>query len=284
MNTVPENRHLAGKVAWVTGSSRGIGRVIASHLASLGAAVAVHGTTPLSTRAFGEGESLAALAHEIEQNQQVQALAVHGDLSDEAAVKRIATEIRTRLGRIDILVNCAGGDIGAQGVSAPGAGKPQQNNALSISLADIQSVLARNLMTCILCCREVAPEMMERHAGRIVNIGSVAGMEGVEEGAIYATAKAAVHEYTRCLAVLLRPYNVLANVVAPGYTVTPRVVAYLTSDGTIDDELMVDGGTLVRYARPIEIARAVEFFVSENNTFTTGQVWRVDGGQQTWPS
>ena len=278
------DRHLTGRVAWVTGSSRGIGRVVASHLAGLGATVAVHGTAPYSTRAFDEADSLETVAQAIAKEHQVNVLPVYGDLADEKIVKALTGEIRSHFGRIDILVNCAGGDIGAQGTGAPMGGKPPKNDAVFIALEDIRSVLDRNLMTCILVCREVAPEMMERRAGRIVNFGSIAGLKGTHESAIYATAKAAVHEYTRCLAVLLRPYNVLANVVAPGYTVTPRVVAYLTSDGTIDDELMVDGGTLVRYARPIEIARAVEVLVSENNTFTTGQVWRVDGGQQTWPS
>jgi NAD(P)-dependent dehydrogenase (short-subunit alcohol dehydrogenase family) len=79
--------------------------------------------------------------------------------------------------------------------------------------------------SCILVCREVVPEMIERRSGRIVNIGSVAGLDGRAEGAMYATAKAAVHEYTRCLAVQLRPYNVPVNCVAPGGTLTARFVA-----------------------------------------------------------
>ena len=109
------NRHLAGKTTWVTGSSRGLGRVIAGHLASLGAAVAVHGTTPTSTRAFGEADSLDVVACTIAEEHRVQVLPVHGDLSDVETVKRIADQIGTGLGHIDILVNCAGGDIGAGG-------------------------------------------------------------------------------------------------------------------------------------------------------------------------
>jgi len=271
---------LTGKVAWVTGSSRGIGRVIADHLASLGAVVAVHGTSPFSTRAFNEAQSLQAVAEAIASEHGSQALAVHGDLTDEAVVKRCADQIREGLGRIDILVNCAGGDIGAQGVQGANAGKPLGNDAVSISMEDIQAVLGRNLMTCILCCREVAPEMMERRSGRIVNIGSIAGLKGNETQAIYSTAKAAVHEYSRCLAVQLRPYDVAVNVVAPGNTITPR---FLASRPT-DESRMIRGGTLERYGWPIEVARAVAFLASESTTYITGQVLRVDGGTQCWPS
>jgi 3-oxoacyl-[acyl-carrier protein] reductase len=273
-------RHLQGKIAWVTGSSRGLGRVIATHLASCGATMVVHGTTPTSTRAFNEAESLEAVARAIAEAHGVEVLAVHGDLSDEAEVKRIVGEIRARFGRIDILVNCAGGDIGAAGVNAPLAGKPAHNDAVMVSVEDIRAVLNRNLMTCILVCREVAPEMMARKSGKIVNIGSISGLWGTAQSVIYATAKAAVHEYSRCLAVQLRPYDVAVNVVAPGDTVTARFLA----SRPIDQSKMVTGGTLDRYGQPIEIARAVEFLVSDAASYITGQVLRVDGGRQCWPA
>jgi 3-oxoacyl-[acyl-carrier protein] reductase len=270
---------LAGKVAWVTGSSRGLGRGIAAHLADLGASVAVHGTSPTSTRAFNEADSLEAVASEIAQESGSPTMAVWGDLTDADRVQEIVGQIRSKFGQIDILVNCAGGDVGSKGVSAPNAGKPVGNDAVHISLQDIRTVLDRNIMTCILCCREVAPEMMERQEGCIVNIGSIAGLNGNITEAIYSTAKAAVHEYTRCLAALLRPYNVTANVVAPGPTVTPR---FLNSRPT-EDEMMVQDGTLVRYGWPIEVARAVAFFAT-NDAFVSGQVLRVDGGLQLWPA
>ena len=93
------------------------------------------------------------------------------------------------------------------------AGKPANNDPVNIDIRDIRSVIDRNLMTCILCSRVVAPGMMERRSGRIVSIGSVAGLQGGSNSAIYATAKAAVTEYTRCLADM-HPFNVTANVIA----------------------------------------------------------------------
>src|SRR5258708_25093908 len=186
------------KVAWVTGSSRGIGRVVASHLASLGARVVVHGTTPTSTRAFDEADSLEAVAREIADAHQAEVLAVHGDLADPGTVERIVGEIRQPFGAVEVLVACAGGDIGAAGTGAPNAGKPDPNDAVFVSLEDIHAILERNLMSCILSCRAVAPAMMQRHQGRIVTVSSVDGLHGVANGALYATAKAAVIEYSRC--------------------------------------------------------------------------------------
>ncbi len=275
-----EKKRLEGKVAWITGSSRGLGRVIASHLASLGAQVAVHGTSLHSTRAFDEADSLEAVADAIAQEHDAEVLTVCGDLTNEATVKEIVRGIRDRFGRIDILVNCAGGDIGSQGTMGGNAGKPLHNDPINISLDDIRTVLDRNLMTCILTCREIAPEMMERKSGCIVNFGSIAGLAGSQNEAIYSTAKAAVHEYSRCLADMLRPYNVRVNAIAPGGIVTPRFLA----SRPIDESRKVEDGTLERYGWPMEIARVVEFLVTRDSSYISGQVLRVDGGQQLWPA
>ena len=274
------SKRLDGKVAWVTGSSRGIGRVVADHLASLGAKVAIHGTTPHSTRAFNEAESLEAVAAEVAGRHNADILAVHGDLTDEQTVKDLTAEIRDRFGRIDILINNAGGDIGAQGAMGAKAGKPVDNDAVNVSLEDVRTVLDRNLMTCILVCREVAPEMMARNSGWIVTIGSVAGLGGHPSEVIYGTAKAAVHEYTRCLAAQLRPYGVNANVIAPGEIITARFVASRPTR----DERKVREGALTRYGWPEEVAKTVEFLVTPDSSYISGQILRIDGGAQLFPA
>jgi 3-oxoacyl-[acyl-carrier protein] reductase len=271
-------RPLTDQTAWITGSSRGIGRVLAERLCADGATVAVHGTRPDSPRTFGEGESMEQVARDIAAEAGGEAMPVYGDLMDEGEVRRIAAEIRDRCGRIDILVNCAGGDIGPAGASAPRAGRPDPDDCIEISVPDIRAVLDRNLMTCILCCREVAPEMRDRRAGRIINIGSTAGTYGRDSGAIYAVAKAAVHHYTRCLAAQLRPHNVTVNCVAPGGTVTPR---FLTIH-QVDEERLVEEGTLARYGRPHEVAAVVSFLAAPGSQYVSGQIIRVDGGEFPW--
>lgn len=272
-------KHLEGQVAWVTGSSRGIGQAIARQLAASGAEIVLHGTSPTSTRSLNEGESLQAVADEIAEKHGTTVFPVHGDLTDEETVGRIVGEIVDQLGRIDILVTCAGGDIGSKGITGPAAGKPESNDGVFIDLEDIRTVLDRNLLTCILCCRAVAPQMMERRQGKIVNMGSIAGAVGIPQSVIYATSKAAVHEYTRCLAAQLRPYNVNVNAVAPGQITTPRFL----HSRSIEKSMMSGGDTLERYGDPTEVARVVEFLVSEEARYVSGQILRIDGGEQAWP-
>jgi 3-oxoacyl-[acyl-carrier protein] reductase len=242
--------------------------------------VAIHGTRFDSPKSFGEGESMEQVARDVAAEARGTAMPVWGDVTDEADVTRMAAEVRGRLGRIDVLVTCAGGDIGAGGTAVGRGGRPSPDECVKIPLPDIRAVLDRNLLSCILCCRAAAPEMMDRKDGRIITIGSIAGTFGRDDGAIYSVAKAAVHEYTRCLAVQLRPFNVPVNCVAPGGTVTNRFLVI----HDIEQDKLIEGGTLVRYGRPAEVADVVAFLAGEGGRFISGQVIRVDGGSQCWPS
>jgi len=272
-------KQLDGQVALVTGSSRGLGRVMAEELCRLGARVAVHGTRFDSPSTFNEGETMQQLADDISRTQGSETLAVWGDVTDESEVQNVAEKIRDHWGQIDILVCCAGGDIGAGGTGVGRGGRPEADDCLNISLDDLHSVMNRNLLGTILCCRAVSAEMMARKSGRIITIGSIAACSGRPLGAIYAVAKAAVHEYTRCLAVQLQPYNIPVNCVAPGGTVTERFMRI----HEVDENMLVTDGTLNRYGRPEEIASVVGFLCTDAARFINGQVIRVDGGGQTFP-
>ncbi len=269
---------LSGQVAWVTGSSRGIGRAIAEELSRLGARVCVHGTRSDSPRSFGAGVSMQQVAGEIADKTGSETMAVWGDLTRERETARVAQEIRDRWDRIDVLVCCAGGSIGAKGTQAGQGGRPASDDCLHISLPDLQSVLARNLMSAVLCCREVVPHMIERRSGRIVTIGSTGGCIGISTLATYRMAKAAVHEYTRCLADQLREHNVTVNSVLPGSIASER---WLHAYGGERDEVepLAKSETLDRVGHVGEVASVVGFLCSPSAGYVSGQLIRVDGGQ-----
>lgn len=265
---------LLGRVVWVTASARGLGRAIAERLAQCGASMVVHSRSERTAAEFGEAPSTQHVAKELAAIGRP-VTTVYADVSDPAQIRAAIAKIECELGPIDMLVNNAGGDIAAQG------GKPDPNDALGISAVDMQAVLDRNLNTTIHCCREIVPSMIERGAGRVVNIGSIAGFAGRSDSVIYAAAKAAQAIYTRCLAAQLRPHNITVNMVAPGGSLSGRFLA----TGQANPEMLdaMDQPTLVRYAQPDEIAAAVQFFLSPLADFVSGQILRVDGGSQLIP-
>lgn len=267
-------RLLEGQVALVTGAGRGLGRAFAERLAACGCHIGIHGMREHGPAEYGEGTTLTETARQIAEQYGVKTVRVLGDLSIGDQVAQVVDTVTQELGPIDILVHSAGGDIAAAG------GKPNPNDAVMIKEVDVRSVLDRNLLSTILTCQKVAKGMMERKTGRIITISSIAAFNGRENSAIYATAKAAVVEYTRCLAVELRRFNVTANSLAPGDTRTGRFLG----TRTVDEARLVTEGTLDRIALVDEVARVVEFFAGPLGQFVTGEVLRVDGGTQCWPS
>ncbi|MFT5323474.1 MAG: 3-oxoacyl-[acyl-carrier protein] reductase [Planctomycetaceae bacterium] len=265
---------LAGKTAIVTGSGRGLGRAFAETLANLGCNVGIHGMRENGPAEYGEGTTLTDTAREIGETFGVKTVRALGDLTDNEQAGRIVQEVTDALGPIDILVHNAGGDIAAKG------GKPNPNDAVMIKEEDVRSVMDRNLLSTVFINQHISRSMMERKTGRIINISSIAAFRGSANSAIYSTSKAAVVEYTRCLALQLRPYDITVNSLAPGDTRTGRFL------GTreVDQDRLAESGTLERIALVDEVARVVEFFAGPMGQFVTGQALRVDGGEQCWPS
>lgn len=261
--------HLLGKVAVVTGSGRGIGKAIALRLAKSGADVVVHDENEDAPSRFGESKSLEEVAEQVRSFGRC-SLALFGDLTIPQNCQRIVDAVMSEFGRVDILVNNAGGDIGAN------YEKPEPND-LFIPEPDLHVVLNRNLLTTINMCRAVVPIMMKQGYGKIVNIASVVAFISREREIVYSVAKAGVVQFTRCLAVMLRPYGINVNAVAPGDTLTGRYLATLRQRGLSEDDVKPKG-RLERFGEPDDIAKVVEFFVSDWADFVTGQTLVVDGG------
>jgi len=233
---------LEGKLALVTGASRGIGRAIAVELAAAGAQVVVGYRSGRD-----EAEALAG---------EIGARAVQADVSTPDGARRLVEEA----GDVDVLVNNAG--LTRDGLLA------------RMSDDDWRTVIDTNLSSVFYTCRAVTRPMMKKRGGSIVNISSVVGVHGNWGQTNYAASKAGIIGFTKSIARELGSRGVRANVVAPGYVKT-QLTDVLPEEAT---QAMVANTPLGRVAEPREIAGAVRFLASDEASFITGEVLLVDGG------
>ena len=242
------SKPLQDKVALVTGSARGLGRAIAIELASRGASVAIN-----SHSNTAEAEKLSAEVQEM----GVDSVLISGDVSSKEDCKHVMEAVMDRFKQIDILINNA--DI------------TRDRTVRKMTQAEWKDVLNTNLNGTFFCTRAALPAMIQRKFGRIVNIASFVGPAFGQ--ANYAASRGAVIAFTKTVALEMAPYNITANVVAPGYTATdqvagipPRVLAEIQSRIPLG-----------RLADPQEIAKAAAFLVTDGS-YITGHELNVNGG------
>ena len=242
---------LAGKGVLVTGGASGIGRATAQTFASAGASIAV---------ADIDADAARQAALEL-GNRHV---SVSGDVASEEQVAAMVAGARDGLGRIDVLLNCAG-------VSDTFAATLDQ------SLEHWQRIVDINLTGTYLTCRAVAAEMLERGDGAIVNISSIAGLVGLPYRNAYTASKHGVAGVTKSLASEWGHQGVRVNAVAPGYVRTPMVETLIEA-GRVDEKAIRRRTPLGRMARPDEIASVMLFLASPLASYMNGVVVPIDGG------
>ena len=238
---------LSGRVALVTGSTRGIGRAIAETLADCGARVAVVGRD-------------AGKAAEVAKQISPEARGFACDVADVASVTALIAAVEAEFGSLDILVN--------------NAGLTRDNIMLRLKDDDWDAVIDANLRGAFASIRAATRGMMKRRWGRIINISSVVGLVGNKGQSNYAASKAGLIGLTKSVAKEFASRNILANAIAPGFietdmtnAMTPEARAALT--GTIP---------LERLGTPRDIAGVVAFLASDYGAYITGQVLVIDGG------
>jgi 3-oxoacyl-[acyl-carrier protein] reductase len=242
---------LEGKIAIVTGASRGIGAAIAVDLATHGATVVVNHRDS----AAGAEEVLKAIS-----DAGGKAAAIQADVSLLADAQRLIKETTDRFGRVDVLVN--------------NAGTTRDMLLMMMSEDDWDAVLRTNLKSAYNCSKAALRPMFKQRYGRIINITSVSGLAGQAGQTNYSASKAGLIGFTKALAKEVGARNVTVNAVAPGFVPT-----VLTSALTEEQKNAAIALTpLGRFAKPEEIAYAVTFLASDRAGFITGQVLSVDGG------
>ncbi|WP_117169743.1 3-oxoacyl-[acyl-carrier-protein] reductase [Paraliobacillus sediminis] len=242
---------LKGKVALVTGASRGIGRAVALELASHGVKVAINfaGNEIKAQQVVDEIEALG-----------IEAIKIQANVTVESEVKDMVKQVTETFGSLDILVN--------------NAGITRDNLIMRMKEEEFDEVIQTNLKGVFLTTKAVTRQMMKQRAGRIINVASVVGISGNAGQANYVAAKAGVIGMTKTAAKELATRNILVNAVAPGFIETD-MTAKLSME---QRKAMSDLIPLARLGSGDDVAKVVRFLASDDASYITGQTIQVDGG------
>jgi 3-oxoacyl-[acyl-carrier protein] reductase len=246
---------LTGKVALITGASSGIGAATATVFAGLGAKVAI---------GYHNNQRGAEQVRDSIANAGGQVLAIQADVRQAAGIRALVQGATERFGPIDILVNNAGSLV-------------ERMKVLEITGEKWDNIMNLNLKSAMLCSQAVAPSMMERKRGAIINVVSIAGRNGGGPGAgAYAAAKGGLIAYTKSLAKEMAPFGVRVNAISPGVIDTPFHEAFSTPEMMKN---FVAGIPMGRTGQSMECATVIAFLASEASSFVAGETVEVNGGQ-----
>lgn len=246
---------IENKIAIVTGGGGGIGGAIVRRFAREGAKLAVADIDP---------ESAKAVASEL-TDQGTDAISIVADVTNKTSVGAMMQSAVDRWGSIDVLVNVAGG--------------AERKPVIEMTAADWDYVVDMNLKSAFLCSQAALPAMLKRRYGKIVNISSIYGFTGNATRSSYAAAKAGVAAFTKSLALEVVNDGINVNAVAPGRVTTPRVRNRYSDEAWAAAVAQVPLG---RAATPAEIASAVLFLASDENSYVTGQTIHINGAWLNW--
>lgn len=251
---IPTDFDFSGRVAIVTGGGTGIGAATAMLLARLGAKVAIAGRTV---------DRLEAKAAEIGEASSHSCLAVPTDVRKEDQVTRLVDRVIEHFGRIDVLINNAGGTL--------------LSPLKDVTTKVWEQSFALNVHAAYYCTRAVGHHFITQKSGAIVNVSSLAGVHGTKGGAPYSSAKAALQMFTRVTAAEWGPYGIRVNCVAPGMILSELATEHLKKSN-IDIEAGVANFPLRRAGKPDEVANAIVFLASDAASYITGETLAVGGG------
>ena len=247
---------VAGKVTIITGASRGIGNALARGFAASGAAVVLVARSKID---------LDAAVRQLESSGG-KALAVPADVADEAQVSNMVRRTQDVFGRIDVLINCAGG-----------TGADRSIPVLEMDLEIWKRIVDLNLKSAYLCCRAVARVMVEQKRGCMINFSSGTGVHPVHGMTHYGPAKAGINQLTRMLAVELGRYNIRVNAISPGLIDTETERKYMPPASF---EKYSKAVPLGRVGQPGDILGPALFLASDASAYISGAIIPVSGGPQ----